>query len=219
MSLFLVAWYHGCSLLFGWSLIQTVAGQHLTGWGLPSLRRAIAVQWDPRISPTSRAMAYNWYLLLHVLCPRGWRSWSVLSRCGGRCRWVSGMDVSLGSVVWRTGCCPYSTPSLPPRRWRIQRNSRAVTVWHQQRHRGCQNEVEFNDKLPYRLQLLIFLRGLLLKPFPKKGNCKATVVIARWQPLAPQNQRPLTDLVLKFHLASSQPSSPLQLRKMVGVPV
>ena len=34
---------------WGW---QTVVGQHLTGWGLPSLRRAIAVQWDPRISPT-----------------------------------------------------------------------------------------------------------------------------------------------------------------------
>lgn len=29
-----------------------MTGQHLTGWGLPNLRRAIAVQWDRRMSPT-----------------------------------------------------------------------------------------------------------------------------------------------------------------------
>ena len=103
----MVAWCHGSSLLFGFPLSpctqwgwQTVAGQHLTGWGLPSLRRAIAVQWYPRISPTvgsnpwrhglRQSMAYNRYLLLHVLCPRGWRSWSVLSRCESRCRWLNG---------------------------------------------------------------------------------------------------------------------------------
>ena len=31
---------------------QTVAGQYLIGWGLPSLRRAVTVQWDAMISPT-----------------------------------------------------------------------------------------------------------------------------------------------------------------------
>ena len=61
-----VAWCHGSSLLFGFPLSpctqwgwQTVAGQHLTGRGLPSLRRAIAVQWDPRISPTIRSNPWH----------------------------------------------------------------------------------------------------------------------------------------------------------------
>ena len=29
-----------------------MAGQHFTGWGLPSFRRAVAVQWDAKIPPT-----------------------------------------------------------------------------------------------------------------------------------------------------------------------
>ena len=32
--------------------LKAVAGQHLTGWGLPSLRRAVAGQWDAMIPPT-----------------------------------------------------------------------------------------------------------------------------------------------------------------------
>ena len=44
-----------------------------------------------------------------------------------------------------------------------------------------------------------------LKPFPKKGNCKATVIIARWPPLALQNRRPLTDLVLTSICVSRHP--------------
>ena len=42
------------------------------------------------------------------------------------------MDVSLGSVMWGTSCCPCSMPPPPPppspRRWWIQRNSRASGV-------------------------------------------------------------------------------------------
>ena len=49
------------------------------------------------------------------------------------------------------------------------------------------------------------LEVYLLKPFPKKGNCKATVIIARWPPLALQNRRPLTDLVLTSIWVSNHP--------------
>ena len=145
-------------------------------------------------------MAYNRCLLLPMLCPRRWQSWSVLSRCRSSCWWVSGLDVSLGSVIWKTGCChcsmPPPHPTPYPHRWWIQRNSRTTTVWHQWHHRSSQNQVEYNDKLPLGLQLRIFPQGLLLKPFPKNSNCKATVIIARWPPLPLQNQRPLTDVVL-----------------------
>ena len=66
------------------------------------------------------------------------------------------------------------------------------------------------------LQLWIFPRGLLLKPFPKKGNCKATVIIARWPPLALQNRRPLTDLVLTSIWVSNHPPHNLPCEKWWG---
>ena len=31
-----------------------MAGQHLIGWGLPSLRRTVAVQWDSKVPPTDK---------------------------------------------------------------------------------------------------------------------------------------------------------------------
>ena len=34
--------------------MQTVAGQHLTGSGLPSMRRAVADHWDTKIPPDRR---------------------------------------------------------------------------------------------------------------------------------------------------------------------
>ena len=73
-------------------------------------------------------------------------------------------------------CPPSPLPPLPSQRrlW-IQRNSMAITVWHQRR------------------------RSLLLKPFPEKGNCKATVIIARWPPLVLQNRRPLQYNTIQYN--------------------
>ena len=62
----------------------------------------------------------------------------------------------------------------------------------------------------------LFPRVLLLKPFPKKSNCKATVIIARWPPLAPQNRRSLTDLVLSPIWVSSHPPHNLPCEKWWG---
>ena len=47
------------------------------------------------------------------------------------------VDVSLGSVVWRTGCClssvlPLSTSVMDPK------EQQAITVWHQRHHSSCQ---------------------------------------------------------------------------------
>ena len=51
--------------------------------------------------------------------------------------------------------------------------------------------------------------GFSLKPFPKKDNCKATVIIARWPPLALQNGHPFTDLVLtSIWVSSHSPHNP-----------
>ena len=162
-------------------------------------------------------MAYNWYLLLPVLCPRGWRSWSVLSRCWSRCRWLNGCRAGQCYVGDRLLLMQHAPPPPPsPCRWWVQRNSRTITVWHQRRRRSCQNEVEYNNKLLQRLQLLIFPQGLLLKPFPKKGNCKATVIIARWPPLALQDRRPLTDLVLTSIWVSSHLPHNLPCEKCWG---
>ena len=78
---------------------------------------------------------------------------------------------------------PYHTHGMTPHH----------TIQH---HTTPHMRFEYSDELSYGLKLQIFPRGLLLKPFPNKGNCKATVIIARWPPLALQNRRPLTDLVL-----------------------
>ena len=37
-----------------------MAGQHLIGWGLPSLRRAVAVQWDSKVPPTDENDPWRW---------------------------------------------------------------------------------------------------------------------------------------------------------------
>ena len=120
------------------------------------------------------------------------------------------------AVLWGGQAVAHAACSPSPRRWWIQRNSRAITVWHQRRRRSCQNEVEYNDKLPWALQLWIFPRGLLLKPFPKKGNWKATVIIARWPPLALQNWRPLTDPVLTSIWVSNHPPHNLHCERWWG---
>ena len=44
---------------------QTVVGQHLTGRGLPRLRRAVAARWDTMIPPTVGDSPYH--LDLHQL--------------------------------------------------------------------------------------------------------------------------------------------------------
>ena len=65
-------------------------------------------------------------------------------------------------------------------------------------------------------QLRIFPRGLLLKPLPKKGNRKATVIIATWPPLALQNRRPLTAVVLTSIWVSSHPPHHFPCEKWWG---
>ena len=62
----------------------------------------------------------------------------------------------------------------------------------------------------------MFPRGLFLKPLLKKGDCKATVIIARWPPLALQNWRPLIDLVLTSIRVSSHPPHNLPCEKWWG---
>ena len=94
-------------------------GQHLTDWGLPSLRQAVAVQWDTKISPT--IWSNPWCCTLcqlsdgvqlvsvasHVeLTPYKWQSWSVLSRCGCECI-VDGMG------RYKPGHCDMEDRLLP----------------------------------------------------------------------------------------------------------
>ena len=87
-----------------------MAGQHLTGWGLPSLRRAVAGQWDAMIPPTDRRQPQAPELTpissglltgnccLPMLCCRGMRHWSDLSRAQAR------------AMIWRTWDAQSSGP-------------------------------------------------------------------------------------------------------------
>ena len=106
--------------------------------------------------------------------------------------------------MWLTGCCPCSMPPL---------STSVMDPKEQQRHYNLSPAT--SQELPewgwvqrqtaLGTQLQIFPRGLLQKPFPKKDNCKATVIIARWLPLALQNRNPLTDLVLTSIWVSYHP--------------
>ena len=146
----------------------------------------------------NQTIAYNCYLLLPVLCPRGWRSWSVLYRCGSRCRWLNGCKPGQCSVgdgsKGTAGPLQFGTNNIAG----VARMRLSTT--------NCVRDS----------QLRIFPRGLLLKPFPKKGNCKATVIIARWPPLALQNWRPLTDLVLTSIWVSNHPPHNLPCERWWG---
>ena len=171
-------------------------------------------------------MAYNRYLLLPVLCPRGWRSWSVLARCGSRGRWVSGLDVSLGSAMWRTGCCPCSMPPTPPPPTPTPLSTSVMDPKEQQGHYSLApatwQELPEWGLIQRHTALATptqdFPSRLTPQAFPKEGKCKATVIIARWPPLSLLNRRPLTDLVLGVIWVSSQPPQIFPCENCWGCP-
>ena len=88
---------------------QTVVGQHLTGRGLPRLRRAVAAQWDTMILQPSETVRTTWTyinwseLITRNCCLPYWlrrceqRHWSDLSRAQA---WAVYMEI-LGCPVVR----------------------------------------------------------------------------------------------------------------------
>ena len=173
----------------------------LLGGGWPAWgRRLLSSEVRGSLSPwgatpgavlyANRAMAYNRYLLLPVLCPRGWRSWSVFSRCGSISRWLNG---------YKPGQCYVGDRPLPmqyaPTSLHVGDGSKGTAGPLQFRTSDVAGVARMRLSTTtalQRLQLWISPRGLLLKPFPKKGNCRATVIIARWPPLTLQIRRHLT---------------------------
>ena len=126
---------------------RTVAGQHLTGWGLPSLRRAVAGQWDAMIPPTDRRRPKAPELTpissglltgncrLPVLCCRWKRHWSDLSRAQAR------------AMIWRTWDAQSTgPPSLPCWRYPTERTSRYG--WRQLGCRSCRKVLQYNIQPP-----------------------------------------------------------------------
>ena len=87
------------------------------------------------------------------------------------------MDVSLGSVMRRTGCCPYSMPPPPSPSF----STFVMDLKEQQGHYSLAPAT--SQELPewgwVQRQTALgtptpdFPQGLLLKPFPKKGNCNS----------------------------------------------
>ena len=128
------------------------------------------------------------------------------------------MDVSLDSIMWVTACCPCSMAPPPPSSSPLSMS--VMDPKEQQGHHSLTPTM--SQELPgwgwvqRQTALGIFPPSLLLKPFPKKGNCKATVIIARWPPLALQNRCPLTDLVFTSIWVSNHPPHNLPCERWWG---
>ena len=122
-----------------------------------------------------------------------------------------------GQVVAHAACLPPSPPPPPfstsvmdPKEQQGH-YSLAPATWQELPEWGwVQRQTALGTPTPD------FSRGLLLKPFPKKGNCKATVIIARWPRLALQNLRLLTDLVLTSIWVSNHPPHNLPCERWWG---
>ena len=134
--------------------------------------------------------------------------------------YILGMDVSLCSVKWGAGCCPCSMPPPPPPPLHVGDGSKKEQQGHYSLAPATSQELPEWGRVQWQTALSTptpdFPWGLLLKPFPKKGNCKATVIIARWPPLALQNRYPLTDLVLTSIWVSNHPPHNLSCKKWWG---
>ena len=76
---------------------QTVSGQHLTGWGMPSLRRAVAVQWDPKTLPT--VGSNPWRLAITPI-----NRWLITGNCSSPCCVDAAGEAGVSSPCYGCWC-------------------------------------------------------------------------------------------------------------------
>ena len=106
--------------------------------------------------------------------------------------------------MWGTGCCPCSMPPLftlvmDPKEQQGHYTLAPVTSQELPEWGWVQRQTALGTPT------LDFSSKFTPEAIPKEGNCKATVIIARWPPLALQNWHPLTYLVLTSILVSNHP--------------
>ena len=90
---------------------QTVTEQYLIDWELPSLRRAVNVQWSTKTN-------------IPVLCHHQRRIWSFLSIVDDR-------SCALPEFIWNTSCYPCSMSSTLHSTNGIERNNNTDSFWSQ----------------------------------------------------------------------------------------